>query len=88
MLQFSEGNLVYLRYRNQIHGLQMGAQPKIYKVLAATPNGAVKLQRRDGRTMATNVKNCAPCHIPTVDTTIQLSVIRDMYDNDEYILMD
>ena len=59
------------RRNNRDNTLQMLAQPKIYKVVQAEPNGIVRLQGRCGRTMVNNLVNCAPCHLPGIDPSIK-----------------
>mgnify|MGYP006281264777 CR=1 FL=1 len=70
LLEFRAGDLVYLQQASRTHGLQPAALQRIYKVLIPPVAGVLKLQGRDGRTLTTNVRNCAPCNLTNVDLSI------------------
>lgn len=68
--KFEVGDLVYMAEANQYSSLQPQAKPFIYRVKEVRDTGVLILQGRCGRTLSRHVTQCAPCHLPGVDTTL------------------
>eukprot|EP00983_Pelagomonas_calceolata_P000242 8074-Pelagomonas_calceolata.AAC.1 len=75
-LHFNAGDFVYLKHRVLDSMLQIPAKRGIYRVKKVNPNGAVLLQGKCGSTLANNVCNLAPCHLPDIDPTLDPSLAR------------
>jgi len=54
----------------------MSARREIFRVKEVRTNGTVILQGKCGSTIVNNVANCAPCHLPGIDPTIDVSLCR------------
>jgi hypothetical protein len=75
---FTAGEFVYRR-RYLTHGqptpaLQTEARPGIYRVLEVRDSGVLVLQGQCGTTLHEHASNCAPCHLPNINTTIDPSL--------------
>jgi PHD-finger len=60
---------VYLQ-RQANDTLDTSTSRVILRVKVIRPSGVLELQGANGRTIADNAKNCAPCHLPNLDPTI------------------
>ena len=74
--EFQPGDFVYVKRRNLNSALQMSARREIFRVKDVRPNGTVILQGKCGNTIVNNVANCAPCHLPHIDPTIDVTLAR------------
>jgi hypothetical protein len=72
--KFEAGDFVYLRQPNVANTLAPKAKQSIYRVVETQENGVIILQGRCGRLLKSNVVNCAPCHLPNIDTRIDPSL--------------
>jgi len=70
--EFQAGYFVYLKRRNLDSVLQMAAKRPVYRVKDVCENGTIILQGKCGTTFVNNVVNCAPCHLPGIDPTIDV----------------
>jgi hypothetical protein len=61
---------VYTAYANKHSVLQPRAKPAILRVTEVRPSGRLILQGRCGRTTDRHMSQCAPCHLPGIDATI------------------
>ena len=77
--RFEVGDLVYLR-RRKVDTLDVNVGRIILRITEVLPSGALRLQGRDGRTIKDHVENCAPCHNPTIDLTMDTTL--SGYDED------
>jgi hypothetical protein len=68
--KFEVGDLVYTAYANTYSALQPRAKPAILRVVEVRPSGRLILQGKLDRHMT----QCAPCHLPGVDTSIDPSL--------------
>jgi hypothetical protein len=73
--QFSVGDLVYMKAR-PTNTLQMAARRHILRVKEVRESGVLVLQGKCGRTVSIHTSQCAPCHLPYVDTTINHELAR------------
>jgi hypothetical protein len=75
--QFEVGDFVYIRApgSQDNNTLAMSVSTDIFRVVDVRNSGVVILQGRDGRTLPENVRNCAPCHIPDIDGTVDPSLV-------------
>lgn len=64
--RYSVGDFVYYRRRQPNSTLDMSHYRNILKVVGINETGTLVLQGRDGKKLAANVLNCAPCHHPRV----------------------
>jgi hypothetical protein len=67
--QFEVGDFVYFQ-RQPNDTLDTSFGRTILRIKAIRPLGVLELQRADGRTICDHSKNCAPYHLPNLDTTI------------------
>jgi len=68
--RFEVDDFVYLRRGSNRTSLDIEARPEILRVIAIGEQGTLTLQGRCGTTMQANVVNCAPCHLPDIDDTV------------------
>jgi hypothetical protein len=54
--------------------LQVKARPNILRVVEVRPGGAVVLQGKCGTTTHQNITNLAPCHLPGIDPSIDVTL--------------
>lgn len=66
------GDYVYIRApaSQDSNTLSLAVNDEIYRVVELLPTGVARLQGKDGRTMPENVRNLAPCHLSTIDGTV------------------
>lgn len=69
-LRFEVGDMVYTAELALSSTLQPKAKPHIYRVVDVRPSGRLILQGRCGRTVSRHIQECAPCHLPGIDTTL------------------
>jgi len=69
LVRFQPGDLVYVQ-DPEVTSLQISARPHILRVSRVGPTGTLTLEGRDGRTVDVHSEQCAPCHLPNVDTTV------------------
>ncbi len=74
--RFQPGDFVYLRRGSKRTSLELQARPEILQVLEVRPGGAVTLGGKCGRTIDTNVSNCAPCHLAGIDPKVEPTLAR------------
>ena len=74
--EFQIGDFVYVKRRNLDSVLHMPAKREVYRIKDVRSNGTVVLQGKCGATLVNNVINCAPCHLPGIDPTIDVSLCR------------
>jgi len=73
------GDYVYIK-RKQKEGLDILAKPLILRVVEVKPSGVLYIQGRCGTVRAVHVDQCAPCHLPNIDPTIDYSLARPPAD--------
>ena len=71
--RFRVDDYVYVR-RHNVTALEIEAHPAILRVLEVRESGVLILQGRDGRVMAVHLSACAPCHLPNIDPTMDLTL--------------
>ena len=74
--EFSVGDFVYVRKGNLDSVLQFKAKNHILRVKSVKSNGTIELQGKCTHTMITNVVNCAPCHLPDLEGTMDPTLSR------------
>jgi len=74
--EFSPGDYVYVRSGTQDSVLQFKVKAHILRVKSVKDNGTIQLQGKCTHTMITNVVNCAPCHLPDIDGTMDSTLAR------------
>ena len=67
--KFEVGDLVYLR-RQPADKTDVSVSRGAYKVHQVGANGRMVLQGADGTLFKEHIENCAPCHNPNIDLTI------------------
>ena len=72
--KFQPGDFVYLR-RQTKDTLDASTQPTILRVVEVRENGRLKLEGADGSTAMEHMHNCAPCHLPQINTSVQPDTI-------------
>ena len=70
--KFDVGDFVYVRYGELNSKLQIPARREILRVVEIRPAGTLVLQGKCGRTITNHSRNCAPCHLPNIDSTIDV----------------
>ncbi|BBM99042.1 hypothetical protein Mp_1g18210 [Marchantia polymorpha subsp. ruderalis] len=75
--RFRVGDYVYLQ-QTAPTTLDVTAGRIILRVREVLPSGVLMLQGRDGVVWKDHVRNCAPCHLPNVDGTMDpsLTIVR------------
>jgi hypothetical protein len=74
--KFEAGDFVYLRQGSNTNTLMPKAKQNIYRVVEVRPSGNLILMGKCGRTITNNVINCAPCHLPDIDPTVDHRLAR------------
>jgi len=74
--KFEEGSFVYTQKTSGKTTLEPKARHEILKVLKVGELGTLTLQGKCGGTVRVNAINCAPCHLPGIDGTIDWSLGR------------
>jgi len=69
-LRFEVGDMVYTAELALNSSLQPRAKPHIYRVIDVRPSGRLILQGRCGRIVSRHIQECAPCHLPGIDTSL------------------
>jgi hypothetical protein len=67
--KFAAGDLVYLR-RQPADGTDVSVSRGAYKVYQVGANGRMVLVGADRTLFKEHMENCAPCHNPNIDTTV------------------
>ncbi|BBN02223.1 hypothetical protein Mp_2g13720 [Marchantia polymorpha subsp. ruderalis] len=77
ILRFHVGDYVYLQ-QTAPTTLDVTAGRTILRVREVLPYGVLLLEGRDGVVWKDHVRNCAPCHLPNVDGTMDpsLAIVR------------
>jgi hypothetical protein len=70
---FAPGDFVYLQ-QTAPTTLDVTAGRTILRVREVLPSGVLMLEGRDGMVWKDHVHNCAPCHLPNVDDTVDPSI--------------
>jgi hypothetical protein len=55
--------------------LDVVAGRTILRVREVLPSGVLLLEGRDGMVWKDHVRNCAPCHLPNIDGTVDPTVV-------------
>lgn len=61
---------MYVKQFQRHSTLQPHARPAILRVTQILPSGVLQLQGKCGRTASIHMDNCAPCHLPHLDSEI------------------
>ena len=72
--RFAVGDFVYVQHSSETPSLGVKARAEILRVHKLGEKGALTLIGKDGGTVSVNATNCAPCHLPGIDGTIQLGL--------------
>jgi hypothetical protein len=67
--KFAAGDLVYL-HRQPADSTDVSVSRGAYKVHQVGANGRMVLLGADGTLFKEHMENCAPCHNPNIDTTV------------------
>ncbi|BBN09865.1 hypothetical protein Mp_4g23350 [Marchantia polymorpha subsp. ruderalis] len=75
--RFYVGDYVYLQ-QTALTTLDVTAERTILRVREVLPSGVLLLEGRDDVVWKDHVRNCAPCHLPNVDGTMDpsLAIVR------------
>jgi hypothetical protein len=73
LLRLEPGDFVYVK-RQVNNTLDIKVRPLILRVVEVRPSGVVKLQGRCGRTVTVHNSQCAPCHLPDIDTAMDTTL--------------
>jgi hypothetical protein len=68
--RFSPGDYVYVQQLQQRNTLQPAARDSILRVLQVKPTGILVLQGKCGQVAELRQEQCAPCHLPDIDGTL------------------
>ena len=71
--RFQVGDYVYLK-RSNVTTLEIPVRPLILRVFEVRDSGVLILQGRCGGLTAAHVSSCAPCHLPNIDPTMDLTL--------------
>jgi hypothetical protein len=71
--RFSPGDFVYLQHVAPTT-LDVVAGRTILRVREVLPSGVLLLEGRDGMVWKDHVRNCAPCHLPNIDGTVDPTI--------------
>ena len=74
--EFEVGDYVYHRNTTSQTTLDPAAKPTILRVIEVRPTGVLVLQGHDGLTIKAHIKDCAPCHLPIRDETVDPRLAR------------
>jgi hypothetical protein len=72
--RFEVGDFVYTHQANTSNALQPRAKPAIFRVIEVRPSGRLMLQGKCGTITDRHMSQCAPCHLPGIDTTLDSSL--------------
>jgi hypothetical protein len=78
--KFLVGDFVYLRVGQKRNTLEVHAQQQVLRIVEMRPSGIAVLQGRCGARMSAHVSSLAPCHLPDLDPTLDLSLLRPSAD--------
>ena len=78
--KFLIGDFVYLRVGQKRNTLEVPAQQLVLRIVEMRPSGVAVLQGRCGARMSAHVTSLAPCHLPDLDPTLDLSLLRPSAD--------
>ena len=78
--KFQIGDFVYLRVGQKRNTLEVPARQLVLRVAELRNSGIAVLQGRCGARMAAHVSSLAPCHLPDIDPTMDLSLLRPSAD--------
>ena len=73
--KFEVGDFVWVRHRQQT-ALEIGVKEVVYRVLEVKDSGVLKLQGKCGTCIDVHMTHCAPCHLPGLDPTIDVTLAR------------
>jgi hypothetical protein len=71
--RFLPGDYVYVKRKDK-QGLDILAKQLILRVVEVRPSGVIVLQGRCGTKRAVHVSQCAPCHLPDIDPSLDYSL--------------
>ena len=71
--KFAPGDTIYVRRPSVANNLQAPVSPGIYLIREVRPSGTLLISGSCGTLAEVHSTNCAPCHLPNVDTTIDPS---------------
>lgn len=80
--KFEPGDFVYTAQANSSNTLQPAARATILRVKEVRPSGRLILQGRCGRTLDRHMSQCAPCHLPGIDPSINPALADHAHDPD------
>lgn len=72
--RFAVGDFVYAQRVSGTKTLESKARREILRVHTMGAQGTLKLQGKCGGTVVMNAVNCAPCHLPGIDGTLQVGM--------------
>jgi Integrase zinc binding domain/Integrase core domain/PHD-finger/C-5 cytosine-specific DNA methylase len=75
--KFTPGGAVYVRRPNVPTNLQGAVRPGIYAIREVRDSGTIVVNGRCGTLAEVHTTNCAPCHLPNLDLTID-PTLRDV----------
>jgi hypothetical protein len=78
--RFEVGDFVYTNQVNTANALQPRARPAIYRIVEVRPSGRLILQGKCGSTTDRHMSQCAPCHLPGIDPTLDTSLANKQPD--------
>jgi hypothetical protein len=73
--RFEVGDYVYTHQPNTANALQPKAKAFIYRITEVRPSGRLILQGKCGGITDRHVSQCAPCHLPNIDSTIDPTLL-------------
>lgn len=73
--RYLPGEFVWVA-RHDAANLDLPTRPHILRVVESRPSGVLLLQGRDGDTVTVHAAHCAPCHLPNIDTAMDLSLLK------------
>ena len=78
--KFCVGDFVYLRVGQTRNTLEVPAQQVVLRIVELRGSGTAVVQGRCGARMPVHVASLAPCHLPDIDPTLDLSLLRPSAD--------
>ena len=93
--KFEVGDFVYVRRTHQT-GLDLPTKPEVLRVTEVRPSGVLVLMGKCGQTIPMHMSQCAPCHLPNLDPTVDPLLARVAVDlpcevcrlpNDDHLML-
>jgi transposase InsO family protein len=76
LLKFFLGQFVYVQRADKVPSLQIKARPNVLRIVEFRGSDTVVLQGKCGATTEQHITNLAPCHLPSIDPTIDPTLQR------------